>query len=94
LSLDTAAKRVQYSGKDVLLTAKEYSVLEYLMLNKNGVVTREMVEEHIWGSGNNAFSNVVEVLISRIRKKLDEEDKETVIKTVKGLGYTIRDEKS
>jgi DNA-binding response OmpR family regulator len=52
-----------------------------------------MLEEHIWDCEHGAFSNVVEVLISRIRKKLDPENKEAVIKTVKGLGYAVKDEK-
>jgi DNA-binding response OmpR family regulator len=52
-----------------------------------------MLEEHIWDCEHGAFSNVVEVLISRIRKKLDPENKEAVIKTVKGSGYAVKDEK-
>ena len=93
LALDTSQRKVQYAGAAVNLTSREYAILEYLAINRNGVVTREMLEEHIWDCEHGAFSNVVEVLISRIRKKLDPEDKEAVIKTVKGLGYVIKDEK-
>jgi DNA-binding response OmpR family regulator len=93
LHLDTSKKIVCYKDNEILLTAKEFSILEYLVLNKNGVITQSMIEEHIWDSDSNLFSNVVEVLISRLRKKLDPENKEAVITTVKGLGYTIRDEK-
>jgi DNA-binding response OmpR family regulator len=94
LELDLTIKKVEYAGATINLTAREYAILEYLVVNRNGVVTREMLEEHIWDCEHGAFSNVVEVLISRIRKKLDPEDKEAVIKTVKGLGYVIKDEKS
>ena len=93
LSLDSKLKKVEYAGAAVNLTSREYAILEYLLINRNGVVTRKMLEEHIWDCEYGAFSNVIEVLISRIRKKLCPEDKEMVIKTVKGLGYVIKDEK-
>jgi two-component system, OmpR family, copper resistance phosphate regulon response regulator CusR len=91
LVLDTASRQAAYAGAPVNLTSKEYAILEYLAINRNGVVTRDMLEEHIWDCEHGAFSNVIEVLISRIRKKLCPEDKEAVIKTVKGLGYVVRD---
>jgi DNA-binding response OmpR family regulator len=93
LALDSSLRKVEYAGAAINLTSREYAILEYLVINRNGVVTREMLEEHIWDCEHGAFSNVVEVLISRIRKKLDPENKEAVIKTVKGLGYVIKDEK-
>ena len=89
--LDTAKKKVVCNGREVGLTAKEYTILEYLIFNRNGIVTKQMLEEHIWDCEASAISNVVEVLISRVRKKLCPEDKEAVIKTIKGLGYTIED---
>jgi DNA-binding response OmpR family regulator len=93
LSLDSKLKKVEYAGAAVNLTSREYAILEYLVINRSGVVTRKMLEEHIWDCEYGAFSNVIEVLISRIRKKLCPVDKEMVIKTVKGLGYVIKDEK-
>lgn len=93
LRLNSISKRVTLAEKPVSLTAREYAILEYLVINRNGVVTREMLEEHIWDCEHGAFSNVIEVLISRIRKKLYPQDKEAVIKTVKGLGYVVKDEK-
>jgi DNA-binding response OmpR family regulator len=93
LVLDSILKKVKYAGASINLTSKEYAILEYLIINRNGVVTREMLEEHIWDCEHGAFSDVIEVLISRIRKKLCPEDKEAVIKTVKGLGYVVKDEK-
>ncbi len=92
LSIDTVLKKAEYRGVPVELTAKEYAILEYLVVSRPGVVTREMIEEHIWDSEHGAFSNVIEVLVSRIRRKLCSEDIEAVIKTVKGLGYVVKDE--
>ena len=94
LNIDTSRKKASYAGTEVSLTAKEYAILEFLAFNHNGVVTREMLVEHVWDCEYGAFSNVIEVLISRIRKKLCPENKEAVIKTVKGLGYTIEDKES
>ena len=93
LALDSSLRKVEYAGATINLTSREYAILEYLIINLNGVVTREMLEEHIWDCEHGAFSNVIEVLISRIRKKLCPDNKEVVIKTVKGLGYVIKDEK-
>lgn len=90
LYINTSKKIVCYLNKEIPLTSKEYGILEYLVLNKNGIVTKEMLEEHVWGSENNVFSNVSEVIISRIRKKLDSDDREAVVQTIKGLGYVIR----
>lgn len=94
LTVDTTRKSVSYKGREVTLTSKEYAILEFLVFNQDGVVTREMLEEHVWDCEHGAFSNVIEVLISRIRKKLDIGNPETVIKTVKGLGYMVKNEKS
>jgi DNA-binding response OmpR family regulator len=93
LRINTSRKQVSYKGQEIELTAKEYAILEYLAFNHDGVVTREMLEEHVWDCEHGAFSNVIDVLISRIRKKLDPENTEAVIKTVKGLGYVIKSEK-
>lgn len=89
--IDTSIKKVIYKGSAIRLTSKEYVILEYLVFNKNGIVTRKMLEEQIWDCETSAYSNVVEVLISRIRKKLCLKSKEAVIKTIKGLGYKIED---
>jgi DNA-binding response OmpR family regulator len=94
LLLDTVHKTVSYAGNPVNLTAREYAILEYLVVNRNGVVTREMLEEHVWDCEHGALSNVIEVLISRIRKKLCPQDKEMVIRTVKGLGYVVKGQES
>ena len=91
LRINTSQKRVFFQDSEVPLTSKEYGILEYLAINRNGIVTKRMLEDHVWGSENKIFSNVPEVIISRIRKKLSSDNKEDVIKTAKGLGYTIRE---
>lgn len=91
LHIDISKKTVCYKGDEVTLTANEYAILECLALNRNGVVTREMIQQHLWDMESSTFSNVIEVTISRIRRKLDPDDKDAVIKTVKGLGYVIKD---
>lgn len=92
LVIDTAARKVTYDESPVELTAREYAVLEYLALNKGNVVTREMLEHQLWDCESGAFSNVIEVMICHIRRKLcPSGEKESMIKTVKGLGYVIRD---
>jgi len=90
LTIDTTSKTVYYLGSEIPFTSKEYAILEYLAFNHGGVVTREMLQEHVWDCERGAFSNVVDVMISRIRRKLDPKDKEAVIKTVKGLGYVVK----
>ena len=64
-------------------------MLELLLRNKGTVVTREKILDHCWGYDFDSFSNVVEVCIRRIRKKLDEHDNEKYIKTIRGVGYKI-----
>lgn len=91
LSIDTAAREVEYNGKRIVLTVREYAVLEYMALNKNNVVTRQMLEQQLWNCDSNAFSNVIEVMVCHIRRKCTSDGKEAVIRTVKGLGYVIRD---
>jgi two-component system, OmpR family, copper resistance phosphate regulon response regulator CusR len=91
MTLDTVNRRVEYAGATVDLTGREYAILEYLAVNRNSVVTRDMIEEHVWDCEHGAFSNVIEVLISRIRRKLCPDDREAVIRTVKGLGYVVKE---
>jgi len=74
------------------LTAKEFSVLEYLALHSGQVVTRIMLMEHIWGSDFETFSNVVDVYIRTLRRKLGEYSKIQYIKTIRGKGYILKNE--
>jgi len=71
------------------LTAKEFAVLEYLAYHSGQVVTRTMLMEHIWGSDFETFSNVVDVYIRNLRRKLEQQTKVSLIKTIRGKGYIL-----
>ncbi len=87
--LNSSAHLVTRNKQDLKLTTKEFSILEYLMRHINQVVEREQLIQHVWGFEFNSFSNIVDVHIKNIRKKI--EDKEmTFLETVRGVGYRIK----
>ena len=88
LSLDVAKMIIQKNAKPLSLTLKEYAVLEYLMRNKDRVVTREQILDHCWDHSFDSFSNIVDVYIKQLRKKLSDTD-DTYVKTVRGIGYIL-----
>jgi len=88
LRLDTRSQEVTLSGKAIDLTMREYGILEYLLRNKGNVVTREDILEHVWDRFHDSLSNVVDVHLKNLRKKLPEEYAKR-IKTVWGKGYRI-----
>jgi DNA-binding response OmpR family regulator len=92
LELDLSARKVRRAGREIQLTNKEFSLLEYLMMNKNKVITRTMISEHVWDIHFDAGSNVIDVIINFLRKKIEIEDEEKIIQTVRGAGYMIQDE--
>ena len=89
LSLDTASHQAQRAGKPVSLTAKEYALLEYLVLNEGRVVGREQIAEHVWDESFDPFSNVIDVYIKRLRGKLDTGYARRLIHTRRGEGYML-----
>ena len=89
VSLDTTRKIVQVYGQDVFLRRKEYELLEYLLINKNIVVTKEKILEHVWEEGIYSFSNNLEVHIRNLRLALNKYGAEKIIKTVRGFGYIV-----
>jgi len=89
LSLDPASHRVQRAGQEIELTTKEFALLEYFMRNSNRLVTREMAEAHIWNYDFEGTSNVVDVYIRRLRRKIDELFELKLLETVRGAGYRI-----
>lgn len=93
LLLDRASHRVTRGGKDISLSAKEYSLLEYLMLNKGRVLSRSRIEDSVWNFDYDGGSNAVDVYIRFLRRKIDEGYDSKLIHTVRGSGYVIREEK-
>ncbi|MCP4116968.1 MAG: response regulator transcription factor [Desulfobacteraceae bacterium] len=90
LVLDPSTREVWWKKKNLDLTTKEYSILEFLMRNPNAVVTRKMIEEHAWNYDFDSISNLVDVYIRRIRQKIDPELGKSIISTIRGAGYRIK----
>lgn len=90
LELDTGKHEVRRKGKLLDLTPKEYSVLKYLMRNAGRVMTRTLITEYAWGYHFDPGTNVVDVVINRLRKKVDQGFKLKLIHTVRGVGYVLR----
>jgi DNA-binding response OmpR family regulator len=90
LTLDPAFHQVLRCDEPIELTAKEFSLLEYMMRNPNRLITREMAENHVWSYDYDGASNVVDVYIRRLRRKIDEPFDLKLIETVRGVGYRMR----
>ena len=92
LVLNISEKSVTRAGKQIELTGKEYEVLEYLMQSKNRILSRDQIKEHVWDFDYEGDSNIIDVLIKNIRKKIDIEDGKQIIYTKRGLGYVIKED--
>jgi DNA-binding response OmpR family regulator len=89
LRIDTLAHRVTRGGGQLTLTAKEYSLLEYLAVNAGRVIGREEIAEHVWNEEFDPFSNLIEVYIGRLRRIVDRERTNVLIHTIRGAGYIL-----
>jgi DNA-binding response OmpR family regulator len=89
LALNTSMRTIEKDGKRIDLSVKEYALLEYLMINAGVILSRSRIEDHVWGYATDGGTNVVDVYISYLRKKLAGAGAENVIKTVRGFGFTI-----
>ena len=89
LSLDTATRQVSRAGQPITLTNKEYALLEYLMRHPNQVLTRTMIAEHVWNFDFDTGTNVIDVHIRYLRRKIDDPYDLKLIQTVRGAGYRI-----
>ena len=92
LSLDTHKKTAFRDGREIILTAKEYAILEYLLHNKGIVLSRDKLMNHIWNYDYEGSSNIIDVYIRTLRKKIDADCDQKLIQTVRGIGYVIKDE--
>jgi DNA-binding response OmpR family regulator len=90
LTLNTLTRQVWRGQRPVELTTKEYVILEYLMRHPNVVVTRTMIEEHAWDYDFDSLSNLVDVYIRRLRRKIDNDGEDGLIQTVRGAGYRLK----
>ena len=89
LQIDTNNHRVVRDGVAVDLTVREYAILEYLVRNRNIVVTREQIRANIWSIDDDINSNVVDVYIRYLRRKIDDPFEEKLIHTIRGVGYRL-----
>lgn len=92
LVLDTASHTVTRAGRSISLTSREYMLLEYLLRNKGVVVTREQIEQNLFNYDYMGASNMVDVYIRYLRRKLDDGDATRLIHTVRGVGYVLRED--
>jgi DNA-binding response OmpR family regulator len=90
LELDRRRRRVARSGRSISLTAKEFAILEFLMLRAPDVVTRSEMIEHVWDTHFDSETNLVEVYINRLRHKISPEHTSKLIQTVHGMGYRLQ----
>jgi two-component system, OmpR family, copper resistance phosphate regulon response regulator CusR len=91
LELDRLSQQVKRGGQRIDLTAKEYALLEYLMSNAGRVLSRNMIIEHVWDQSFDGITNIVDVYIRHLRNKVDTGHDSKLLRTVRGVGYTIRE---
>jgi DNA-binding response OmpR family regulator len=92
LTLDPGSKRVQRAGQPIQLTAREFSLLEYLLRYKGRVISRVDILEHVWETSFDTGSNVIDVYINFLRKKIDKDFTPKLIHTLVGMGYVMKEE--
>lgn len=90
LELDTATHEARRGGEAIELTPKEYTVLEYLMRHTGRVMSRTLITEYAWDYHFDPGTNIVDVVINRLRKKIDSGEQKKLIHTVRGVGYTVK----
>ncbi|MFA5008809.1 MAG: response regulator transcription factor [Candidatus Omnitrophota bacterium] len=91
LEVDQIKHKVTRAGEEIILTSKEFALLEYLMLNATHVVTRTMISEHVWHEDFDSFTNVIDVYMNFLRNKIDKGYKKQLIHTIHGKGYVLRE---
>jgi two-component system copper resistance phosphate regulon response regulator CusR len=91
LEVDRLTRQVRRAGKRIELTAKEYALLEYLAVNSGRVLSRTMIVEHVWDESFESLTNIVDVYVKHLRSKIDDPFPAKLIKTVRGVGYSLED---
>jgi two-component system copper resistance phosphate regulon response regulator CusR len=89
LVMDKKARKVTRAGTNIKLTAKEYALLEYLIRRADEVVGRSEIAEHVWDENFDPFSNLIEVYIQRLRRKIDDNHSKKLLRTRRGEGYVL-----
>jgi two-component system copper resistance phosphate regulon response regulator CusR len=92
LEIDRLSQKVRRAGKKIELTAKEYSLLEYLATHPGRVFSRTMIIEHVWDQSFQGLTNIVDVYVRHLREKVDDAFSVKLLRTVRGVGYSLNDE--
>ncbi len=92
LRLDPVAHKVWRADREIDLTTKEYALLEYMMRNPNQTLTRSMIAEQVWDYTFDSFTNIIDVYVNYLRKKIDRDFDKKLIHTVRGVGYVLKEE--
>lgn len=92
LSLNTDTHFVKRNGTEIVLTAKEYQLLEFLMINKSHILSREKILNHVWGYDYLGGENIIDVYINYLRNKIDKDFEPPLLHTIRGMGYCIKEE--
>ncbi len=91
LELDTISHLAYRLGREIELTTKEYALLEYLMRNKNRILSRSNITQHVWKHNFDPESNIIDVYIKRLRSKIEFDDSKPLIQSIRGVGYRMRE---
>ncbi len=91
LKMDLLSRRVERAGREIVLTNKEFELLEYLLRSKGRVLSRIILTEHIWDINFDSETNIVDVVINRLRRKIDDDSDVKLIHTVRGVGYAVKE---
>ena len=91
LTLDLVSHKVKREDHEIELTGKEYSLLEYFLRNQGKVLTRTMIAEHVWDYNFDTFTNVIDVYVNHLRKKIDKNYSQKLLHTLRGVGYIMKE---
>ncbi len=94
LRLDPVTREVSRGNKRIDLTAKEFALLEFLLRRRNQVLSRTVIAQHVWGIDYDSFTNVIDVYVNYLRKKIDNDFEPKLIHSVRGVGYVLKEEPS
>jgi two-component system copper resistance phosphate regulon response regulator CusR len=90
LELDTSLRCLKVSGRELHLSAREFSLLRYMMLHKEQTLTRSQISTHVWNMPFDSGTNVIDVAVKRLRKKIESSECQVSIESIRGVGYRLR----
>jgi DNA-binding response OmpR family regulator len=91
LILDTVSHLAYRQGREIELTTKEYALMEYMMRNKNRILSRSTITQHVWKHNFDPESNIIDVYIKRLRSKIEKEGEKPLVQSIRGVGYRLRE---